>query len=150
MLAIYAGNAFLTLIYFSLAIVCFGFFSLGQLKKLLFPLIDLLALIHFPFVERLENLLFGFFLFLILITVVMYLWAGLEAVTRITPKAKSPLFIFITVLVTFCIAIIPKTIDQVNAWITNLGYVVTGIGFGLPIILIIVLLIQGKGRESHA
>jgi len=150
MKAIYIGNSSLSFLYISFVLICFGLFSLGQLKKLLFPLLDLQALIRFPFIERLENLLFGFYLFLVLITFVMYLWAAQEAMLRITQKAKSHLFVFILIAVTFCFSYIPKTIDQVNVWITYLGYVVTAIGFGIPLIAILVLLIQGKGGQSHA
>ncbi|MDQ0194617.1 GerAB/ArcD/ProY family transporter [Paenibacillus wynnii] len=149
MLAIYSGNAFVTFIYIWYSLTCFGLFSLKQLKKLLFPLLDLQALLRFPFVERLENLLFGFYLFLVLITVVMYLLAAQEAVRRITPIAKSHFFVFITIAVGYGISYIPKSIDQVNDWIMKLGYTVTGIGFGIPIIAILVLLIQGKGGQSH-
>lgn len=146
----YAGNAFLTLNYVCLSFTCFGFFSLLQLKNLLYPLIDLLAFIRFPFIERLENLLYGFFLFMILLTLVMYLWAAQEALVRITRKARSKGYVAIILLITYCTAYIPKTTDQVNVWITNLSYVVTFIGFALPIVVIIVLLFQRKGEKSHA
>ncbi|MCL6604622.1 MAG: spore germination protein [Paenibacillus sp.] len=148
--AIYLGNALLTFLYLCFCLICFGLFSLNQLKKLLFPLLDLQALLRFPFIERLENLLFGFFLFLVLITLVMYFWAAQEAILRITLKAKSHLFVFIMITAAYGVAYIPKTIDQVNVWITYLGYAVTGIGFGIPLLAILVLLIQGKGEESHA
>ena len=150
MLAIYSGNAFLTVIYVSLSLLCFGIFSFGQLKNLLFPLLDIQAMIHFPFIERLENLLYGFYLFLILITLVMYLWSAQEAVFRITRKAKSKVYIIIAFGLTYGISSIPKTLDQVNVWITYLGYAVTAIGFGLPIVAIFVLLLQRKGGELHA
>lgn len=63
MTAIYVGNGLLSLSYLSLCLICFGFFSLGQLKRLLYPVLDLLAYIQLPFIERLENLLYGFFSF---------------------------------------------------------------------------------------
>lgn len=149
MAAIYVGNAMLSLSYLCLALICFGFFSLGQLKRLLYPVLDLLAYIQLPFIERLENLLYGFFLFLILMTVVMYWWAAEEAVKRIVPKLKTTVLVFVMMAVSYAISFIPKTLDQVNVWITNLGYAAVGIAFGFPILLLIVLLIQGKARSSH-
>ena len=150
MAAIYAGNTFLWLSYIFLTLICFGFFSLGQLKKLLFPLLDLLAYIQFPFIERLENLLYGFFLFLVLLTVVMYWWGAQITVERIVPRVKTTVLLFILLAVSYCISFIPKTLEQVNVWITNLGYAATGIALGFPLILIMILLIQRKGGTSHA
>ncbi|QQZ61694.1 GerAB/ArcD/ProY family transporter [Paenibacillus sonchi] len=142
--AIYAGNAFLSLVYICLSLICFGFFSFGQLKKLLFPLLDMLAYIQFPFVERLENMLYGFFLFLILITAAMYWWGAMEAMRRMIPKLKIPVMAFLLTVISYCISYIPKTLDQVNNWILHLGYAVTGIAFGLPVLLIALLLLQGR------
>ncbi|GGF59684.1 germination protein GerHB [Paenibacillus albidus] len=150
MLAIQLGNTLLTLNYLSLSLICFGFFSWGQLKKLIYPLLDLLAYIQLPFIERLENLLYGFFLFLILITVVMYWWAAEVTVMRIFPRIKKKGLTITLITVSYCISFIPKTLDEVVSWITNLGYVTIGIAFGLPIVLILVLLIQRQGRESRA
>ncbi|WP_379159549.1 GerAB/ArcD/ProY family transporter [Paenibacillus sp. sgz5001063] len=148
LVAIYVGNAYLSLIYISLALICFGFFSFGQLKKLLFPLIDLLAYIQFPFIERLENLLYGFFLFLVLITVVMYWWGAMEALRRMVPRLKIPVLGFLVIVISYSISFVPKTLDQVNVWITNLGFATTAIAFGLPIVLIALLILQ-KRRVSH-
>jgi spore germination protein (amino acid permease) len=148
MAAVQAGNAYLTVIYFSLGIISFGIFSPEQLKKLLYPLIDMLAYIQFPFIERLENLLYGFFLFLVLFTVVMYWWAAIEAIKRIVPRLKTPVLAFILIVISYSISFIPKTLDQVNSWITNLGYATTGIAFGFPVLLIIVLLLQRIGGKT--
>ncbi|AIQ70782.1 GerAB/ArcD/ProY family transporter [Paenibacillus graminis] len=142
--AIYAGNAYLSLIYICLSLICFGFFSFGQLKQLLYPLLDLLAYIRLPFVERLENMLYGFFLFLILITVAMYWWGALEAMRRMIPKLKIPVQVFLLTLISYCISYIPKTLDQVNNWILYLGYATIAIAFGLPVLLIALLLFQER------
>ncbi|MBY0013550.1 GerAB/ArcD/ProY family transporter [Paenibacillus typhae] len=149
MLAIYAGNLFLMLNYLGLTLICFGFFSLGQIKKLLYPVLDLLAYIQFPFVERLENLLYGFFLFLILITVVMYWWAAQITVQRMVPKLNAKILLFILVFIAYGSSFIPKTLDQVDVWITNSGYAVTAIAFCLPMLLIVVLLFQRKEGATH-
>lgn len=149
MAAVQAGNAYLSLSYINLSLICFGLFSLGQLKKLLYPLLDLLAYIQFPFIERLENLLFGLFLFLVVMTVVMYWWAAQETIKRIVPKLKIKALSLIIVVITYGISFIPKTVDQVNMWLTNLGYGVTAVAFVLPILLLAVLSIQRiRGRSG--
>ncbi|MEI2400675.1 MULTISPECIES: GerAB/ArcD/ProY family transporter [Paenibacillus] len=150
MAGVYAGNLYLAVLYISLAIICFGFFSLGQLKKLLYPLLDLLAYIQFPFIERLENLLYGLFLFPVLVTVVMYWWAAQESVRRMLPRIKLSVLSFLLIAISYSISFIPKTLDAVGVWITNLGYAVTGIAFGFPVLLLLLLLIQRKGGEVRA
>ncbi|NQX45246.1 GerAB/ArcD/ProY family transporter [Paenibacillus tritici] len=150
MRGVYAGNTILSVAYISFAFICFGFFSLGQLKKLLYPLLDLLAFIQLPFVERLENLLYGFFLFLILVTVVMYWWAAAESVQRILPRANISILCSILVGISFVVSYIPTTLDQVNTWIMYLSYAATGIAFGLPLLLVVLLLVQRKRRNSYA
>lgn len=150
MAGVHAGNLYISLLYITLGIICFGFFSLGQLQKLLYPLLDLLAYIQFPFIERLENLLYGLFLFPVLITVVMYWWAAQESVRRIVPKVKSKRLTFLLISISYGISFIPNTLDEVGHWITNLGYAATAIAFGFPVLLILLLLIQRKGGKVHA
>ncbi len=147
--AIDVGNLFLMLNYLSLSLICFGLFSLNQLKKLLYPVLDLLAYIQFPFIERLENLLYGFFLFLILITLVMYWWAAQLTVQRMMPKLNMKILLLILIFIAYGISFFAETLEQVNVWITNLGYAVTGIAFGLPTLLIMILLLQRKGGTTH-
>ncbi|WP_150269616.1 GerAB/ArcD/ProY family transporter [Paenibacillus tepidiphilus] len=147
MAAIQAGNAYLSFSYINLGLISFGIFSQDQLKQLLYPLLDILAYIQFPFVERLENLLYGFFLFLVLITAVMYWWGALETARRILPRLKQQVLTFMLLGITYSISFIPKTIDEVNTWIGFLGNVTIGIAFGLPLLLITLLLIQKKGEK---
>ncbi|WP_151736631.1 GerAB/ArcD/ProY family transporter [Paenibacillus tengchongensis] len=148
MAAIQAGNAYLSVSYINLGLVSFGIFSSDQLKQLLYPLLDILAYIQFPFVERLENLLYGFFMFLVLMTVVMYWWGAVETAGRIVPRLKRQVLAFVLLAITYGISFLPKTIDEIDAWISFLGNITTGVAFGLPVLLITVLLIQKKGEKS--
>src|SRR5690606_13562818 len=59
--AAFLSSLFAALLYLYVGVICFGVFSLQQLKMSLFPVLDLLAIIKFPFMERIENLFYGFF-----------------------------------------------------------------------------------------
>lgn len=142
MRAVYIGNVIATIVYLITCIVSFGFYSLEQLKLILYPAIDLMSYIKFPFVQRVENLLYGFFMFTTLISTVMYVWAAKEALFRIFKKAKPGVIEFCILVVAYFIAFIPDVIGEVREWLRALGYIEIGVAFGLPIILILILLLQ--------
>ncbi|MNI66284.1 hypothetical protein D3C73_1218370 [compost metagenome] len=77
-------------------------------------------------------------------TVAMYWWGALEVMRRIIPKLKIPVLTFLLAVISYCISFIPKTLDQVNVWILHLGYAAIGIAFGLPVLIIALLLLQGR------
>ncbi|WP_127491980.1 GerAB/ArcD/ProY family transporter [Paenibacillus glycanilyticus] len=141
------GNGMTTLTYSYLSIVTFGVFSLEQLKNKAFPVLEMLAYIRFPFMERMENLLYGFVLFTVLFSILMYEWCALEVLKQIFPKLKANFLAFIVMLTCFLIAYIPKTLNEVGDWLSTLSMIESGIAFGLPILLLVVLMFQKMGRS---
>ena len=149
--SVFWGNFGVTLTYLSFSIVAFGFFSLGQLKMLLYPLMDMLAYIRLPFIERLENLLYGFILFTTVITIVMFWFAALETSMRLFAKGRKKLIVFIIAAGTYIISFIPDSLPDVQNWLKLLGTVETILSFGLPLALIVLLKFQrAKGGHQHA
>ncbi|MFD1956476.1 GerAB/ArcD/ProY family transporter [Paenibacillus thailandensis] len=57
------ANGILTWNYLYAALMAFGIYSLQQLKSKMFPIIDILAYVRLPFIERVDNLFFGFLFF---------------------------------------------------------------------------------------
>lgn len=147
--AVFAGNLITTLTYLAICFVCFGFYSFGQLNRMNYPLIDLLAYIKFPFIERIENLFFGFLLFSIVVTITMYTWAAMETINRVIPKANTHWLAAILLFIAFVVSWIPDVLSEVEMWLRFLGYIEAGIAFGLPLLLLIILLIN-KGMKKHA
>ncbi|RJE90469.1 spore gernimation protein [Paenibacillus sp. 1011MAR3C5] len=147
MRAVYAGNLITSVTYLLFSFVCFGFYSFGQLTKLKYPMLDLLSYIRLPFVERIENLLFGFFLFTALLTIVMYTWAALEVARRMVPKAKAKWLAVIIFALAYAVSWIPDVIGEVEQWLQYLGYVETAVSFVLPLLLIAILLVK-KGAVN--
>ncbi|MCA0755534.1 spore germination protein [Paenibacillus sp. N4] len=146
MRAVFAGHLFTTFNYIVLSFICFGFFSFEQLKKLMYPVIDLLSYIQLPFIERVENLLFAFFLFSTVATVVMYLWAAQESMRQMMPGVPQKLLAFIIVTASFIVSWVPDTLVEVGKWLEYLGNASSGIAFALPMLLILILLIK-KGAK---
>ncbi|MGI2293520.1 GerAB/ArcD/ProY family transporter [Paenibacillus sp. GXUN7292] len=147
--SILAANLFVTLMYTYLGFVSFGFYGHNYLKTLQFPLLSMFAYIQFPFVQGTEILFYGFFMFSIIITSVMYLWAAKETCARIIP-INGKLITAGILLFSYFVAYIPDVMSVVEKWLTVLGYFEFGISFGLPLFLISLLLLQRmRGERSE-
>lgn len=136
-------------VYISVCLVCFGFYSLQQLKLIMFPCIDLLAYIKFPFIERAENMLFSFLVFRILITIAMYHWSASLFLQRVFKKSKRARITLYMMVITFLISFIPSVLDEVGKWLFMGTYVMIAYAFLIPICLIGILFIQ-RWRRQHA
>ncbi|RJX38131.1 spore gernimation protein [Paenibacillus pinisoli] len=142
MKAVYIGNLITSLTYLTFTFICFGFYSFGQLTRMKYPLLELLSFIRLPFVERIENLLFSFFLFPALITIVMYIWAAVEVAKRMVPKANAKWHAAVLFVLSFAVSWIPDVIGEVEQWLQYLGYVEASVSLALPLLLIIVLWVK--------
>lgn len=146
--ALLLGNLITTLVYTYTCVVIFGYFGHGYVKDLLFPLMDLLSTIRLPFLERLENLLYGLFLFKVLITSVMYYWAAKEAAKRMFKKTNEKLLSFLIIASSYFISLFPDTLDQIYKWLAFLSKIEIVVGIVLPIIAMLLLLIH-KGESRY-
>ncbi|MGO4540941.1 GerAB/ArcD/ProY family transporter [Paenibacillus sp. 2TAB19] len=147
MRAVQYGNLMTAFTYTLICFICFGFYSFDQLKLMVYPMLDLLSYVNLPFIERVDNLLFAFFLFTTVATIAMYVWASQEMVKRMVPKVKDNLITFIIIIAVFFVAWIPDTIPEIGEWLQYLGYTETGVAFGLPLMLIAILLVNKRARQ---
>lgn len=143
--SVFTGLVGITLSYILVSIVAFGIFSLEQLKKMPYPLIDMLASIRFPFVERVENLFYGFFLFTTLVASVMYIWAAREVCLRILPRVSPNILGFILIAIAYGLSFYPKALNDVRDLLQFLGFIEIGVAFILPLLLILLLSIRRMG-----
>lgn len=148
--AVIYGNLVRTVSYTILGFVSFGVVGKDMLKVMLFPLLDLLAYIKLPFIERIENLFYGFFLFTTLITLVLYFWAAGESTQRVFPKIKVNVQYFFIILVALLISYIPTVLNRIREWLLFLGYIQIGFAYIMPFILIVLLLWQRRKRQRDA
>ncbi|TLS53786.1 spore gernimation protein [Paenibacillus antri] len=136
---VYAANAFVTFVYFSTTFVALGFFGVTMVKTMKYPILDLLAYVEFPFVERIENVLYSLFLFKILLTALMYLWAALETAKRIVPRANPKWLTVFLIGANLALAVPPTTLQEVEDWL-RIGFETeTLIALALPLLLIALL-----------
>ncbi|GIP00532.1 germination protein GerHB [Paenibacillus lautus] len=146
--AVIYGHLVRTISYVILGFVSFGVIGSDMLKVMLFPLLDLLAYIKLPFIERIENLFYGFFLFTTLITLVLYFWAAGESTQRVFPKIKLNVHYFFIILAALLISYIPTVLNRIREWILFLGYIQIGFAYIMPLILIILLLWQRRKKAA--
>ncbi|GMK40623.1 hypothetical protein PCCS19_36790 [Paenibacillus sp. CCS19] len=147
MKAVYIGNFLTTFTYLAVSLTCFGFYSFKQLTKMKFPLIDLLAYIRLPFLERIENIFIALYLVSSLITITIYIWAAVETTQSLIPRANKRWITGILVCLAFGVSWIPDVLSEVELWLKYLGYMATGIAFGLPLLLIVILAINNGGKK---
>ncbi|GIQ69526.1 spore gernimation protein [Xylanibacillus composti] len=149
--AVYIGNLLTTVVYLSVAIVAYGFFSFGQLVETRYPVLDLLAYIELPFIERMENFLFTFFLLLILISSVMYFWMAEEILNHLAPRIQRKWLSVFVVFGSFCFSYFPSLIREVEMWLRWLAYAELVLVFIIPVLLIGLLLIRRwRKGENYA
>lgn len=144
--AVLYGHLLRSVFYVFLGLVSFAVVGVDMLKVMMFPSLDLLAYIKLPFIERIENLFYGFFLFTTLITLVLYFWAAGENTQRIFPKIKMNVQYFFIVLTALLISYIPTVLDTIRKWMMILSFIQIGFAYIVPLILILLLLWQRRKK----
>ncbi|MEC0244435.1 GerAB/ArcD/ProY family transporter [Paenibacillus chitinolyticus] len=148
MRGVYIGNFVVTFVYTTVTFICYGFFSYIQLKHQSFPLLDLLAFLKFPFMERIQNFLYSVFLISVIVTAAMYFWSGKETLKRLFPRIKGTYLIVAIMLATFFISYIPQTLIVVEEWFGYLSVMMIFLAFFLPVFALVVLLFR-KRRQPY-
>ncbi len=131
------------------SIMAYGFFGHHALVHSSFPILDMYAYLRFPFIERIQNFLFSLFLFSIVQTAGMYYWAGQEALAQVFPQIPWKVIVFVSMVATILVGMIPKTLIVVESWSSYFTFVQIGVAFGLPLLLIVLLLMQRR-LKKHA
>ncbi|MBP1156867.1 MULTISPECIES: GerAB/ArcD/ProY family transporter [unclassified Paenibacillus] len=142
--AVLLGNLYTTFVYIFICVVSFGFFGFGLLLKLKFPLLDLLAFIELPFVERIENLLFVFFIFKMLMTTVICYWIAQLYLERIFTKAQPKILAFLLVIITYIVSNLTDVLQEVVDWLRYFVMMQSLLNFVIPIFLIFLLLVKRR------
>ncbi|WP_273128847.1 GerAB/ArcD/ProY family transporter [Metabacillus sp. HB246100] len=148
---LYIGNSITFIIYFSVTLISFGFYSFNQLLEDMYPVITLLEFIKFPFIERVENLIFSLFALKVLITIVMYFWAGQEVLQHTLKRVKRIFITSIVLISGYLISLIPNIIREVDMWLEALTYIITGFAIITPLILLAIIgVIKLKNKEGSS
>ncbi|MCT2537268.1 spore germination protein [Aquibacillus koreensis] len=144
---VFFGHSLTLLIYIYTCIMCFGFYSFGQLLETLYPTLVLFEFIEFNFIERIDALVFPFFLSNIIVTTTIYFWSALEVSSRVLPMIKTKwLLIFLMVVATLATLKV-DIIRAIEAWIYKLTILEISVAFGLPLLVLLVLFV-GKIKNK--
>ncbi|MEF3307083.1 GerAB/ArcD/ProY family transporter [Paenibacillus sp. GYB003] len=133
---VFIGHLTFTFVLLVTTWVAFGFFSFEQLKMLQYPLISMLEYIELPFINRVENLVFTFFLFSNLMSTVMFCFAGLTTLRRVFPRARRKLLEASVVCAAYGIGWIPQILRQSMLLLRFMFYTEMGLAFVIPVLLI--------------
>lgn len=145
-----AGNSITSMIYLGVTFVSFGFFSFEQLLREMYPVVTLLGYISFPVLERVESFTFSIFGLKVLMTTVMYLWGTKELLQYQFKKIKSNYLLIGILIISFMVSFIPKVLKDVEQWLNYITYAATAIGFLLPILLLLIVLLTKKMNRKPA
>ncbi len=146
---VFGGHWLVTFVQLIVIWITFGFYSLKQLQTFLYPLINLWGYVELPFINRIESIIFPFFLLVNLISTVMYCFAALVTVKQIFPKARPKLLEIVITCITYIAGFITLTLRKSEELLSFTFNIETGIAFSFPIILIIILQLQKrKGRNT--
>ncbi|SFS57818.1 GerAB/ArcD/ProY family transporter [Paenibacillus sp. BC26] len=152
MLGFQIGNFFVTLLYCFIAFLTFSFYSFEQLKQLVYPSLNTLSFIRFPFVQRVDDFIFNLFLLRALIINSMYLWAALELVKNMITSAKKRIIPYLALALLAAAVVMWNRGDlqKTERWLHYVGITEIGVAFLLPALLLILLYIyHWKGRQKH-
>ena len=139
------ANVLTTFTYLFITIICFIIYSPYEIKLIFEPVIDILSVIEFQYVERLDFVLFSLFLMLISKTWVTYLWAGMNGISELfkfkqLTIADSILFIVIIISTFIYIPTFTNTNNHLHIIAISGVYILIGI----PILLLIGGLLKNR------
>lgn len=145
---VYAGHGFTFLLYVVLTVLTFGFFSFGQLKRSLYPMLDMAGHIGLPIIERVDTLLFTFFFLIAVMTVAVYFWIATELAGSVFPNVRKGAVAGVLIVATYFISSAPNELVVVSHWLRRVAFAATGTAFLLPLVLIAGMLATRRRRPA--
>ncbi|RAL22026.1 GerAB/ArcD/ProY family transporter [Thermoflavimicrobium daqui] len=101
----FIANTLTLVIYLFALLICYIRFSQAEIRAFIWPTLNLLKLIQFPFLERLEIIFLSFYIIILLMSVVPYFYMSLMGVNRLFHKKKHipllPMVCFIWLIIPF-------------------------------------------------
>jgi hypothetical protein len=146
---VYVANTVTTVVYLILSIIAFGFFSYGQLRDMLYPLLEMTGHVQLPIIERVDTLMFTFFFLVALVTATLYFWIATELFSYVFPKLDKRWPAAFLITVTYFVSSIPNELDLVTGWLRIMGKVAIATAIALPLLLIGGMLIT-RARRAKA
>ncbi|MBB6732591.1 GerAB/ArcD/ProY family transporter [Cohnella zeiphila] len=131
-----AGHLLNTSVQLLVVFIAFGFFSFQQLQVMEYPVLNTLEYFEFPFINRIDNLIYCVFLFPNLVSSVMFCYAALATMRRVFPKAKPKLLERGIAVVLFGAGCVSIALNPFGNLLNNAYYLETILAFLIPALLI--------------
>jgi spore germination protein (amino acid permease) len=148
--SIFIGNLMNMSIYCIITFLGYGFFSFNQLLNDIYPVITMLEYIEIPFLARVENLIFSFLAFRVILTIVIYYWGAQQVCRNINSRLKPNYWMLIILTVGIFISLIPETLFDVEKWLDRISYFAIGIAWLLPLFVLCILYFQNLMNRGNS
>ncbi|PLR92582.1 GerAB/ArcD/ProY family transporter [Bacillus sp. T33-2] len=136
-----------TIVYTTLAILSFAYYSEGLLSKSVWSTLDMWKIVTMPFVERFEYIGIANWSLVILPNVCLAVWSGSRIVKRISnfPQKNGIVIITLICLVAINFFNTRHEINMLNDWTGKLGFIFTFIY--IPLLFIAVMVAKKVKRK---
>lgn len=144
-----AGHLLTTCVQLFVIWISLGFYSFQQLQTLLYPLMNLLSYIELPFVNRIESVVFPFFLYVNLISTVMFCFAAHMTLKQVFPRVRPKWIELGITVILFAGGWVPQILRKSQELLNTAFYIEMCIAFSMPLLLLLVLQFN-KWKERKA
>lgn len=140
---------FVNTVYLTIIILSIVYFSSNQMIRSIWPSINMLKIVKYPFLERLEFVVISVWMFMVLTGILINTWAITRGFKRMwNLNQKVMLLIVIALAYGISIAIHGHTdIEQINKWVGS-GSIVFSILYPLLLSGIVAIVFKFRGRKQ--
>ncbi|KQL46125.1 spore gernimation protein [Brevibacillus choshinensis] len=139
------GVWLVVLFYVLILLTSVAYFSVWEMEHLIYPILNLFKAVELSFMERIENLGIGIWVFLVLSTCAAYLWAARKGIEELVGHKKL-WHLLLPAIISYFMIRGPLTME-IQQFLYHKVTVYMGYGVILwPIFLLLVHAIRGEGR----
>lgn len=148
-IGIVAGNTLTMAAYMLATIVCFVYFGPDAITRYNEPSVSVLKTVEFRFIERMEIILFAFYLLAVFKTWISFIWAATFSVGQLEGKTdhRKYVLLFLVIMVLYTLFFY-HTFDQndtLQKWIGNTSLY---LAYAFPVCLYGIVLVNERFRRS--
>ncbi|MEW6622704.1 MAG: GerAB/ArcD/ProY family transporter [Bacillota bacterium] len=132
------GNGLTGLAYIFNVVTAAIFFSPADVPNQMWPSLQLLKVIQFSFLQRVESIVLSFWLLLVVVTVAGYYWASAFSLYKLINMKSFKLSAVVMAPIIFIVSLLPRDINQVTDIGDKIGTAGLILSFSIPILLLTV------------
>lgn len=142
---VFWAHLYTSFVYLIVTIFSYGFNSIQQLTRQVYPVVTLMKYIEFEFIEQLDSIIFILFYLKVLITITMYVWISLVTLKRVV-KWSDNLIVFVLLIVGYLSTLPFVTKKESIILLSALTKVQLFLSVFLPLLLLMIIF---KKRRSN-